>query len=56
MLCFLQTAESGEVTAQDALKKGFQDLRAICDVTKRKFAQATEDYYSEHPDQRPQTA
>ncbi len=32
------------VAAQDVLRKGFQDLKAICEITKEKFQKACQDF------------
>ena len=50
----IQTVEG--VAAQDALKKGFQDLKGVCEATKKKFNKATAKYYAQNPDKKPQEA
>ncbi len=44
MFLRIQTVEG--VAAQDVLRKGFQDLKAICKVTKQKFEEEFNDYLS----------
>lgn len=42
MLLRIQTVD--EITAVDALKKGLQDLKSMCNITLQKFEEAVDDY------------
>ena len=41
---FFRIQTSPEYTSQEALKKGLEDLKAMCQITKKTFQDAVEDY------------